>query len=118
MKESTLILGVVLFLMILVCICAPVKEYQIRENARSGHSGTGLNYGGFRRIVNPIGIYSYPTSYTGIYPHRRYYPEFQTEFDENMLNCMDTCSVKQGEDFQECLKFCKELYPPNQYVVY
>ena len=163
--NESFILGFVLFLMILICVCVPVQQGIIRERARGnpgfksgpmagrgagmamgrtgsggvrqgrpmrgggrggprfgafgGASGTGLGprrWGGRRHIVNPIGIYGYPAPYVGVYPYRRYYPEFETQYEKDMLNCMDTCIMKSGEDFQECLKFCKELYPPSYTV--
>ena len=110
MQDKSHILTIILLLIFLICIFTPVKTSQTCENIQND------KFAGFRKINNPIGIYVSSIPYTGIWPNQRYYPEFKTEFEENMESCIESCSKQKNS--QECIKHCEELYPSNQYTIY
>lgn len=80
------------------------------QNLSMEHMGRGR---GHPRLVR-----SRHKQYSNLfYPQpRTYFPQYQTQYEENALNCMNTCLMKDI-NFQDCIKFCKDLYPPNVIII-
>lgn len=48
---------------------------------------------------------------------RAYFPQYHTQYEENMLKCLEICSIKNNGEFENCAKLCKDLYSPNLIVI-
>jgi len=126
MNESVCIALVVIFVLFLLFTLSSRSdkssnfcEIRSMEHWRGEYNPVGRGPRGrwdnrsYRSSIQPI---TYAGTYGGPYyrPVHRYIPMFETHetsVDSNMMNCIEACSTKNGEEYQECLKLCKETYP-------
>jgi hypothetical protein len=115
-------LGVVVFLILLLLFTLSSKKANNSEmegwrGSRGGQEynpvGRGPRGGwdnrSYRSRIQPISYSGWGPYYA---PVHRYIPVFDSkESDNGLVNCIEACSTKNGEDYQECLKLCKETYP-------
>lgn len=119
MNDSILVALVVIGVLLLLFSLSRVDDSEklsTQEHWRGDYNPVGRGpRGGWDNRSYRSGIQ--PISYSGWGPYyrpiHRYVPVFDSDssVEPDITGCIEACSTKNGEEYQECLRLCRDVYP-------
>lgn len=123
MNDSVCLALVVVFILLILFNSSKREHWQGEYNPVGRGRRGGWDNRSYRSSIQPIsysgwGVYGHgPGGHSGPYRSyggiHRYVPSFESSFesDDDIISCINACSSKNGEEYQECLRLCRNVYP-------